>query len=319
MAKRPSEPRTHRSRASQPLNPRGDGKDGLIIRHHGQSFTVEDEDGTLHRCTTRRKVGALVCGDRVTWQPADNGDGVIVALHARRSLLARPDSRGESKPIAANLDLVLIVSAPHTEHGRLDTGLIDRYLAAAELCGLRATIIINKADLFTTETRAEAEQRMAVYQGVGYEVLFTCAKRGSGLSQLAALLREGIGVLVGPSGAGKSSLAQALLPGQDIRVGAVAADGGGRHTTTWSMLYRLPHGGRLIDSPGVRDFRLWQATPAEIARGFAEFRHEAQSCRFADCLHVAEPGCAVLQAVEEGRIAAARYRSYRGLIDALKA
>ena len=287
----------------------------MIIRHHGQTFTVEAEGGALHRCTARRRVGALVCGDRVVWEPGHNSNGVIVALEPRRSLLARPDSRGQIKAIAANLDRVLIVAAPHANSGGLDTGLIDRYLVAAELCALRAAVVINKADVFTPVSRAAAEQRVGIYQGLGYEVLFTSAKHGLGLGELAALLCEGTGALVGPSGAGKSSLVKALLPGEEIRIGTVAADGGGRHTTTWAMLYRLPHGGRLIDSPGVRDYRLWQAAPAEIAGGFAEFRLYAGSCRFADCLHLAEPGCAVIQAVEHGTIAAWRYRSYRGLID----
>lgn len=316
MARRPPQALARRPDAGDSIPAKA--MDGLIIRHHGQTFTVEDEDGAHHRCSARRKVGALVCGDRVRWQPGEGGDGVILALRPRRSLLARPDSRGQRKPIAANLDQVVIVSAPQAETGRIDTGLIDRYLVAAELCGLRAAIVINKTDLFTPETRTEAERQTAVYRGIGYELLFISAKRGLGLTELTALLREGTGALVGPSGAGKSSLAQALLPDEDIRIGAVAAGGGGRHTTTWAMLYRLRHGGRLIDSPGVRDFRLWQATAAEIARGFAEFRSRAPACRFGDCLHLAEPGCAVRQAVEDGEIAAARYRSYRGLIESLK-
>lgn len=302
------------------------GQNGLIICNYGQTLDVEDQGGRIHRCTTRSKIDHPVCGDRVLWLPAGRDEGVIVALQARQTLLARPDDNGTLKPIAANVDRLIIVIAPRTNNdpGRttdgdspIDTSLVDRYLIAAELCGVRAMIVVNKIDLLSSTDLARARLCMEIYQDIGYRVLFTSAKRNPA-EELTKALKAHTNVFCGPSGVGKSSLVKAVLPDRDIRIGEVSAAGGGRHTTTLATLYHLEQGGGLIDSPGVRDFGLWHVDAAQIARGFAEFGRYAPDCRFSDCIHLHEPGCAVQRAVETQQVSATRLASYRRIIASLQ-
>ena len=304
------------------------GRHGLVICNYGQTLAVEDEAGKRHRCTPRKKIGALVCGDKVIWQATTADEGVVVALQPRQSLLVRPDSHGEVKPIAANVSHLLVVTTLRlhdtaelvTETDDLiDTDLIDRYLVAAELCRLQAVIVINKTDLLSRAALDQAMRILEVYRTIGYLVLFTSAEQRQGIDALIAILKDHTSVFSGPSGVGKSSLVKALLPDREIRVGEVSeSTGAGRHTTTLATHYHLPHGGSLIDSPGVRDFGLWHVDPAQIAQGFVEFQHYAQSCRFANCSHLAEPGCAMQLAVEKGNISALRFDSYRRIVASLR-
>lgn len=302
---------------------------GVVISNYGAALQVEDAAGAIHRCTARRKVEALVCGDRVQWQPTQAGAGVIVGLEPRRSLLVRPDARGQLKPIAANVDQLIVMTAPRkidAEADRhaaalqtLDEDLLDRYLVAAALCGIGASIVINKSDLFTAAARAAAEEAAAVYRAIGHRVFFVAVKHGDGLAPLAAALAHQVSVISGQSGVGKSSLAKALHPAGDIRIGEVAAgSGAGRHTTTMAALYHLDCGGDLIDSPGVRDFALWPVDAAELARGYVEFACHAVHCRFGDCRHDGEPGCAVAEAAARGEIHPRRLARYRRLLAALR-
>lgn len=302
------------------------GQSGLVICNYGQTLDVEDQAGSIHRCTSRKKIDNLVCGDRVVWLPAGGDEGVIVALQDRQSLLARPDSNGNLKPVAANVDQLIVVTAPranndlHIADGDLpiDISLVDRYLVAAELSGIHAVIVVNKIDLLSSADLARTRLFMEIYQDIGYEVLFTCAKYHPASEELAGALKTQTNVFCGPSGVGKSSLVKAVLPDRNIRIGEVSAAGGGRHTTTLTALYHLGEGGALIDSPGVRDFGLWHVDTAQIARGFAEFRRYAPDCRFSDCTHLHEPGCAVQQAVEEQHVSPVRLASYRRIIASLQ-
>jgi ribosome biogenesis GTPase len=304
------------------------GQTGLIISNYGQTLDVEDQTGAIHRCTVRKKIDSLVCGDKVLWVPTSGDEGVIVALQPRQSLLVRPDSSGSLKPVAANVNQLIVVIAPRpptdsayaSEQELLfDTSLIDRYLVAAELSGIHALVVINKIDLFSADALARTRLYMETYEDIGYEVLFTSTKQASAGDDLSEALKGHISVFCGPSGVGKSSLVKLVLPGQDIRIGELSATGGtGRHTTTLTTLYRLEHGGALIDSPGVRDFGLWHVGTAQVAGGFVEFQDYAADCRFADCSHLSEPGCAVQQAVQSGRISAARLASYRRIVASLQ-
>lgn len=308
-----------------------DTRAGLIISNYGATLQVEDDDGATHRCTARKKIEALVCGDRVEWLATQNDEGVIVAMKPRRSLLVRPDARGSLRPMAANVDQLVVVTAPRRPTAEepdktsaamqaIDDQLLDRYLVAATLCNIESVIVINKSDLFTTEGRAEAERIAAVYLAIGYRVLFTAAKIGEGLAPLIDALRHKVSVISGQSGVGKSSLAKSLHPKGDIKVGEVTAgSGAGRHTTTMAALYHLEGGGDLIDSPGVRDFALWKVTTAELARGFVEFGPHADHCRFGDCSHAGEPGCAVELAAEQGDIQPRRLANYRRIAAAMRA
>lgn len=285
---------------------------GLIIAHYGRDLVVEDPQGRLHLCSARKKLGRLVCGDRVHWQPTGSEQGVVTALDARRSLLARPDPRGNERPLAANVDQIVIVCAPEPP---LSEPLIDRYLVIAELIGAHPLILVNKADLLSEIARANLAARLAAYVQLDYPVLFTSTRDSAQVNTLTQHFNGHTSILVGQSGVGKSSLVRLLLPHSDIRIGQLSdASGLGKHTTTETTLYHLTGGGDLIDSPGVRDFQLWQATEQDLERGFRELHRYRGACRFHNCRHNGEPGCAIAAAVDKGEIDARRLGSYRSLL-----
>lgn len=308
-------PRSQPPRRTPPPTPepaRSDRQDGLIVTHFGRDLVVEDAQGGLHLCSARKKLGRIVCGDRVHWQPSGAQQGVVTARAPRKTLLSRPDPRGEERPLAANVDQLLIVCAPEPP---LSEALIDRYLVIAELLGTHALLLINKTDLLAPVALALLRERLATYSRIGIDVLFTSTRDGAQAAQFAAHLNGRTSVLVGQSGVGKSSLVRLLLPDAQIRIGQLsAASGLGRHTTTETTLYHLPGGGDLIDSPGVRDVQLWQATCADLQRGFRELGRYNGQCRFLDCRHNGEPGCAVAAAVERAEVDARRLANYRSLL-----
>lgn len=237
---------------------------------------------------------------------------MIVRVLERDTTLVRPDNNNRVRPVAANIDQIVIVIAckPSFEYG-----MLDRYLVAAELIGATPVIVVNKSDLLDTESRSKLEQRLAIYGDIGYSLLFISTRSTDGLRDLHQQLKIHTSVLVGQSGVGKSSLVQALLPDLDIRIGALSrATGLGRHTTTVTTLYHLPDGGDLIDSPGVRDFSLSPVAVDQLAQGFREFRHYLGQCRFHNCRHASEPGCAVQDAARSGVINQRRLANYRELV-----
>jgi ribosome biogenesis GTPase len=294
----------------------GPEQTGQIIANFGKMVVLEDEAGALHRCVPRQNLETLVAGDRVIWQSTLPGEGVVVALEPRRSLLARPEPGGGRKPVAANIDQIVVVIAPRPEPS--DT-LIDRYVVAAEAFGVRPLVLLNKIDLLDPAGREPFRQRLHVYESIGYRVLFASSRESHGLDALIEELQGKTSVLVGQSGVGKSSLVKALLPDLEIRIGALsAATGRGRHTTTVTTLYHLATGGELIDSPGVWDFALWHLEPGDVAAGFAEFRPFLGKCRFADCSHRVEPGCALKEAAGTGAIQPSRLASYYEIMDSLQ-
>jgi ribosome biogenesis GTPase len=293
------------------------GQPGLVLAHFGQSSLVEDEHGELFRCATRKKLPRTVCGDRVLWTASNPREGVITEVLERETTLARPDHHDRARPLAANLNQVIVVIAckPSFEYG-----MLDRYLVAAELIGAVPVIVVNKSDLLDEDSRSKLETRLSLYRDIGYSLLFTSTRSTHGLKDLHQQLKSHTSVLVGQSGVGKSSLIQALLPDLDIRTGALSeATGPGRHTTTVTMLYHLPDGGDLIDSPGVRDFGLCTVPVDELARGFREFRAYLGQCRFHNCRHVSEPGCAIQDAARNGVINERRLENYRELVAAMSA
>jgi len=284
---------------------------GLVIANYGPTLIVEDQEGALYRCTVRQHLGALVCGDHVIWQAAGADEGVVIALEHRRSLLTRPDYSGRLKPVAANLDEVAIVVAPRPE---LDEFLIDRYLVAITAMGVDALLVLNKIDLLAAEKRVAITARLANYHRIGYPVLLASTRSAQGLEALCARLAGHTTLLAGQSGVGKSSLVKALLPHRDIRIRALSAVTGlGAHTTTTATLYHLPAGGDLIDTPGVRSFELGELKSADFEQGFIEFAPYLGRCRFADCRHTVEPGCALIDAVQKGEIDPRRLASYHQL------
>lgn len=297
----------------------GPEQTGLVIAHFGVQVEVEalegEQCGQVFRCHLRANLPALVTGDRVVWRPGNQGIGVIVAQLPRHSELCRPDIRGVLKPVAANVDQIVIVFAPLPEP---HANLIDRYLIAAEHAGITPLLLLNKADLIDSGNAGTLESLLSVYRALGYPLLEVSAQDGNGMDALRQRLDGRVSVFVGQSGVGKSSLVNSLLPGIDTRVGALSElTGKGTHTTTTARLFHFPGGGQLIDSPGIREFGLGHVSRADVEAGFIEFRDLLGHCRFRDCRHEREPGCALLKAIEEGRIRPQRMASYRHIISGL--
>ncbi|WP_136253078.1 small ribosomal subunit biogenesis GTPase RsgA [Onishia niordana] len=295
----------------------GPEREGRVIAHFGRSLAVAaSEDGAQYRCHLRANLESLVTGDRVVWRLGEEGSGVVVARGERGNVLERPDARGQLKPVAANIDQILIVfavePAPHAN-------LIDRYLVAAEATGIAPVLVLNKIDLLPDDG-GELKVLLDRYAALGYPVVEATIQRPDGLEALHARLTDSTSVFVGQSGVGKSSLIDRLLPDEALRIGALSEDSRkGTHTTTTARLYRLPSadGGELIDSPGIREFGLGHLTEDEVTQGFIEFRDHLGHCRFRDCRHRHEPGCALLAAVERGEIDPRRFDSYRRILESL--
>jgi ribosome biogenesis GTPase len=253
-----------------------------------------------------------VCGDEVDWLPTGDNSGVIETLRPRRTVLYRANGNNDQRPLVANIDQVVIEAALEPA---LDCFLIDKYTIAAELAHTIPLIILNKADLLQDKDRERIHALLAEYRHIGYDTLLTSALMNTGIEAFADRLSGKTSILVGQSGVGKSSLVMRLLPNRDIVTGRLsAASGLGKHTTTATTLYHLPHGGHLIDSPGVRDFHLARVPAEALGSGFRDFRPYLGQCRFNDCRHLSEPGCAIHAAVAEGRILERRMASYRQLM-----
>lgn len=308
---------------------------GLVVSHYGASLDIEITDPETAvpcktiRCALRQNIDPIVCGDNVVWQKIkvlhhsqDNiiMEGVVTALETRRTVLARPDFSGMMKPVAANIDQVLVVTSPVPE---FNEGLVDRYLVAARLSNVPAVLVLNKIDTLDQEQRQQLQSRTGIYNTIGYPVIYTSAVSSHGLEPLYRQLEGRTSVFVGQSGVGKSSLINALLPDALAKTAEVSqATSKGRHTTSVSRLYHLQgHGmqnGRLIDSPGVREFGLWDVSGEDVIHGFIEFPEYADQCKFRDCKHLNEPGCGLLQAVKEGHISRQRLESYHRIVDSIE-
>lgn len=280
-----------------------EGLPGVVVEHLGVAVEVESPDGTRRRVRVARKSG-LVVGDDVLV------DGERIELSTRRSQLLRRSAGGAVHVVAANLNALCVVAAVDPP---ARAGLVDRAVVAARAAGIRPVVIVNKCDLpdgtgVVPAMRARGDDSLAV--------LVVSAVSGEGVDALAALLAElGRSALVGPSGVGKSSLLNRLLPEAARATRELSATrGAGMHTTTTSTLWRLPGGGELVDTPGVREYGLVDVPPADLAAYFPAFAVVSELCRFRDCLHESEPGCAVQRAVADGRVPASRYVAYRTLL-----
>lgn len=298
----------------------GQMQSALVISRFGQHADIETADGVTLRCNIRRTVGSLVTGDEVAFRPAAENEqglqGVIEAVEERRSVLTRPDTYDGIKPVAANIDQIFVVTSPLPA---FSSQIIDRYLVACEDIAIRPVIVLNKADLLDDDNRDAIESRLQVYRDIGYQVATVSAKQAQGLDQLTALMADNVSIFVGQSGVGKSSLANAILPDAAIETGAVSSNSGlGQHTTTVAKLHRLANRAALIDSPGIREFGLWHIEPERVTWGFRDFRPFIGGCKFRDCTHKNDPGCALQAAVAAQKLDAERLENYHRIIESLQ-
>lgn len=289
---------------------------GRVLRVHGLLSIVETEDGKQYKCTVRRLLRSLVtdersivtCGDHVWFRLANEEEGMIERVEPRHGLLKRA-SRGREHVLVANVDQVVFVMA--LVEPDLKPHLIDRYLASAEQCEIAPILCLNKADLVDP---AQVQAIVGFYCQLGIPTLLTSAKSGIGIERLSKMLLNRQTVFSGQSGVGKSSLLNAIQPGLQLRVREVSGvNNKGKHTTTTSELIRLEQGGWVVDTPGIRQFELSDVISEEVEGLFPEFRPYVPLCGYANCTHVHEDRCAVLQAVDRRQISITRYTSYLGI------
>ena len=295
-----------------------------VISHHGKQLYAEAEtaDNVYQRikCKIRQNLGEIACGDYVVVQQASNATGesqnVVVAVKERSNLLVKTGFAGAVKPVAANIGQLVIVTAIRP---RPNPYLIDRYLVSAENLPAKALIVINKVDLLDDESNRIVDELKALYQGIGYHVISTSMKQEHGLDELREALSNTTSILVGLSGVGKSSIVKKILPKEEIKIGLTSeATGEGKHTTTVSALYHLDCKGIIIDSPGVRDFTPINKNIDEITNGFCDVKAFSGKCKFSNCSHLNEPGCAMKNAVAEGKLNEQRFKNYLRMIEEFK-
>ena len=297
---------------------------GLVIRNTGSWYTVLTDDGETveskikgnFRLKGIRSTNPVAVGDRVGIVRNQEGTAFINEIDDRRNYIIRksPNLSKQSHIIAANVDqavLIATVNFPVTS-----TTFIDRFLASAEAYRIPGVLVLNKTDLMDEDDLRLQEMMATLYENIGYTCLQVSAETGMGLDELKALLKDKISVLSGNSGVGKSTLLNRLIPGLSLRTAEISeAHKMGMHTTTFSEMIRLPEGGWVIDTPGIKGFGTFDMEPGEISGYFREIFHFSKDCKYGNCTHTHEPGCAVLKAVEDHYIAASRYNSYVSMLD----
>ena len=297
---------------------------GLVIKNTGSWYTVLTDDGQLFDCKVKgnfrlkgiRSTNPVAVGDRVTIVTNQENTAFITDIEDRRNYIIRKSINlsKQSHIIAANVDqalLVVTVNYPQTS-----TTFIDRFLASAEAYRIPVILVFNKTDLLDADEVRYQQMMASLYETVGYQCLQISAETGEGIDLLKQLLPDKITLLSGDSGVGKSTLINRLVPGVNLRTSEISdAHNTGLHTTTFSEMIHLEGGGWLIDTPGIKGFGTFDMEPEELTSYFKEIFRFSQDCRFSNCTHTHEPGCAVLQALEDHFIAPSRYQSYLSMLN----
>jgi len=293
---------------------------GLVIKSTGSWYEVQTDEGKAIKCRIKGKfrtldiktTNPLAVGDRVTVEPEpDQETGLITELEPRKNYIIRKSVNlsKQAQIIAANLDqafLIVTLASPRTS-----LGFIDRFLVTAEAYDIPAKLIFNKLDLFSAEGLDILTQYQSIYERAGYPCYSVSALKSINLDKLRELLKDKVTLVSGHSGVGKSTLINALLPGSELKTGEISDwSDKGKHTTTFAEMFKLPFGGYLIDTPGIRELGVFDIEKQDLGRLFPEIRTLMDDCRFHNCRHINEPGCAVLEALDEGELEPSRYDSY---------
>jgi len=292
---------------------------GLVLKSTGKNYEVLTTDGRIIQCQVRGKIrlegrsttNPVAAGDTVDYSPENETEGNITFIHPRKNYIIRKSVNlsKEAQIIATNLDQALLVVT--TTRPQTTPGFIDRFLLTADAYDIPAVLLFHKIDQYNEKERNQMLALAEVYQRIGYRCIFSSLISKGGLNEIQELITGKITLISGHSATGKSSLVNHFIPGKDLRIGEVSESSNkGQHTTTFAEMHALPFGGFLVDTPGIKGFGLVDIPREELHHHFLEFFALLPECKYHNCLHLNEPGCAVRKALEEGNIAPSRYNSY---------
>jgi len=296
---------------------------GLVYKSTGSWYQVKSDEGNFYQCRIKgklrlsgiRSTSPVAVGDRVGFDLDDEAIGVIHTIDQRENYLVRK-SVNLSKQlhiIGANIDLVFLVIT--LKNPETFTTFIDRFLVSAAAFSIETVLLFNKMDQYTEEELEMVNELKELYTSIGYQSVFCSTKSGQGMSELRNLMKDNTSIFSGHSGVGKSTLINTVAPELRLKIGEISEQHGqGQHTTTFAEMFDLSFGGRIIDSPGIRGFGIADIDKEEIARYFKEFFKASENCKFNNCQHLSEPGCAVKSELEDGTIAESRYQSYLSMV-----